>query len=292
MQPVALLQPSASRVCTHVFSFRIPFAVSDHLLLHNAYFWQASPCCLQTVPFFQTKIMSALQDLLSRALETESHEVDMEADAELKQRGHGQHDVFITSPIRLPQPLTTMLIIDGCDAASTVNIASALPLGVLLYPSLSPSTASFSSASSGCTIHPQSRILAAGEVIIVTVGSVPLPHCTHAMTAKLLQQCNPPSVVVLRCDNELSHPARLCSSSWTPQHAAQLSELQPMTFPHVLEGLSAAVATHCEADGVPCCVVSCPAAALAALASSIAGVDVSFEHLGQSSCSVAPPLYI
>ena len=236
--------------------------------------------------------MSALQDLLSRALETESHEVDMEADAEFKQRSHGQHDVFITSPLRLPKPLTTMLIIDGHQFATAISIAAAQPLGVLLYPSLSPSSASFSSSPSGCTIHPLSSIFAIGEVVIVTIGSVPLPHCTHAITGKLLEHIKPSSVVVLRCDDELPHAVRLCSSGWTSQHAPQLAQVQPMVFPHVLEGLSAAVATHCEADEVPCCVVACPAVALPALASSVAGAVVSFNRDGQPALSVAPPLYI
>ena len=236
--------------------------------------------------------MSALQALLSQSLETESHEVDMEADAEFQPCGHGQHDVFITAPLRLPQPLTTMLIIDGCHAASVVDIASAEPLGVLLYPSLSPSSASISSSSSGGSVRPLSSIFAVGQVIIVTIGPVPLPHYTHALTGKLLGQIKPPSVVMLRCDDELPHAVRLSSSSWAPQHAPQLSEIQPMAFPHVLEGLPATVATHCEADGVPCCVVSCPTSALPALATSIAGATVAFNQHGQAGRSVAPPLSI
>ena len=236
--------------------------------------------------------MSALQDLLSRALETESHEVDMEADAEFKELGHGEHDVFITAPLRLPQPSSTMLIIDCSHSASHVTVAAADPIGTILFPSLSSASASFSSSSSSCSIHPCSSIFAAGEVVIVTVGSAPLPHCTHALTSKLLQQMKPTSVVMLRCDDELPHAVRLCSSSWAAQHSPELSAIEHMAFPRVLEGLPAAVATQCEADGVPCCVVSCPASALASLASTIAGASVSFTARGPSKHSPATPLYI
>jgi hypothetical protein len=151
---------------------------------------------------------------------------------------------------------------------------------------------SFSSSSSTCSIYPRSSILTSGELVIVTIGSAPLPHCTHAVARKLLQHLQPPSVVMLRCDDERPHPVRLCSSSWTAQHAPQLEAIEPMSFPHVLEGLSAAVATHCQADAVPCCVLSCPSAALSSVASSIVGASVSFAAAGLRKQSNAPPLYI
>lgn len=236
--------------------------------------------------------MSALQDLLSRALETVSHEVDMEADAEFKQLSHGEHDIFITAPLRLPQPSSTLLIIDCSHSASAANVTAAQPIGALLFPTLSPATALFSSSSPGCSIQPHSSIFAVGEVIIVAVASVPLPHCTHALAAKLLQHTKPPCVIMLRCDDQPPHAARLCSSSWTAQHAPCLAAIPPMAFPHVLEGLSAAVASHCEADSLPCCILSCPAAALASTASTIAGTPISFPAHAPSKLSPAPPLYI
>ena len=236
--------------------------------------------------------MSALQDLLSRALETESHEVDMEADAEFKQLSHGEHDIFITTPLRLPQPTSTLLVIDCCHSASAANVAAAQPIGVLLFPTLTPAAALFSSSSPGCSIQPLSTIFAAGEVIIVTLGSVPLPHCVHALAGKLLQHTKPPCVIMLRCDDLLPHASRLCSSSWTDQHAPCLGAIPPMTFPHVLEGLPAALASHCQADALPCCVVSCPAAALSSIASTIVGAQVSFPAHAPSQLSPAPPLYI
>jgi hypothetical protein len=99
-------------------------------------------------------------------------------------------------------------------------------------------------------------------------------------------------VVVLRVADDTPHPVRLCTSSWTAQHSPQLSRILPMTFPHVLQGLSAAVATACEADGLPCCVVSCPAPALKSLASAIAGVAVSFTAHAHLKQSAVPPLFI
>jgi len=236
--------------------------------------------------------MSALQDLLSRALEVESHEVDMEADAECKERGHGQHDVFITASSHLSQPVSSMLIIDCCHTASAVNVASAQPVGVLLFPSLSPVVASFSSSSQGCSIQPCSSIFVVGEQVVVTLGAVPLPQYAHALASKLLQHIRAQSVVMLRCDDDLNHAVRLCSSSWTAKHAPQLEAVQPMAFPHVLQGLPAMIATLCEADSVPCCVLSCPSAALPTIASTIAGVAVTLHVHAQSKHSPAPPLYI
>jgi hypothetical protein len=236
--------------------------------------------------------MSALQDLLSRALEVESHEVDMEADAECKERGHGEHDVFISAPSRLPQPVSTILIIDCCHTASVVNVASAEPVGVLLYPSLSPAVASFSSSSPTCSIQPRSSIFVVGELVVVTLAAEPLPQYSHALASKLLQQIPARSVVMLRCDSALHHAVRLCSSSWTAHHAPQLNAIQPMAFPHVLQGLPAMIATLCEADGVPCCLVSCPSPALPAIASTVVGAAVTFSADGQPKHSMAPPLYI
>jgi hypothetical protein len=235
--------------------------------------------------------MSALQDLLSRALETESHEVDMEADAEFQLRSHGAHDVFISSPLHIRQPVSTLLIIDYYRAASVTSIASAQPAGALLFPTLSPAAASFAPAS-GCSVQPLSSICAVGDVAVVTIAAEPLDYCTHAIASKLLQHIKPSAVVVLRAADDLPHAACLCTASWTAQHAPQLSAMPPMTFPHVLQGLSAAVATHCAADALPCCVASCPAPALASLASAIAGAAVTFSAHGQVKQSAAPPLYI
>jgi hypothetical protein len=235
--------------------------------------------------------MSALQDLFSRALETESHEIDMEADAEFKELGHGQHDVFMTSPLHHSQTLSTMLIIDCSNAASVVNVASSVPVGVLLYPTLTASVASFSTSSSECSIHPRSCIFVVDKTIIVALGAQPLPHYLHAIAIKLLH-IQVQSVVMLRCDDELPQALRLCSSSWNPQYAPQLNAISPMAFPHVLDGLSAAVATQCEADGIPCCAVSCPSTALSAIASAVSGASVSVTAHGQSSRSPAPPLYL
>jgi hypothetical protein len=52
------------------------------------------------------------------------------------------------------------------------------------------------------------------------------------------------------------------------------------------------IATLCEADGVPCCLVSCPSPALPAIASTVVGAAVTFSADGQPKHSMAPPLYI
>lgn len=196
--------------------------------------------------------------------------------------------MFISSPLHIRHPVSILLIIDYYRAASVTSIVSAQPAGALLFPTLSLAAASFAPASA-CSVQPLSSISRSeGDVAVATIAAEPLPYCTHDITSKLLQHIKPSAVVVLRAADDLPHAACLCTASWTAQHAPQLSAMPPMTFPHVLQGLSAAVATHCAADALPCCVASCPAPAL----SAIAGAAVTFSAHGQVKQSAAPPLYI